>query len=569
VRAQGIEGDAVTTDTERFAQARNLLLQHAGDLDAARAAFTWPQLSTFNWVWDWFDPLAARLGDTTALVLLSETTGVSRYSFRSLAERSLRLANTMRARGVKQGDRILVLLPNVVALWETVLAAMRLGAVIIPATPQLTPDDVDDRCSRGLVKHMVTDREGATRLRVPERLLMRLCVDEGVPRFQSYAEALESPAQLDRPRTSANDPFLLYFTSGTTAKPKLVAHTHQSYPVGHLSTMYWQGLREGDVHQNIGSPGWAKHAWSSVFAPWNAGATVFAHDYARFSGARTLELLREHQVSSLCAPPTVWRLLMLEDLGPKPPALRSLVSAGEPLNPEVIDTVQRAWGLTIRDGYGQTETTAQVGNTPGLTIKPGSMGKPLPGYELVLLDAAGLETNEGELAVKLNPAPTGMMVGYLDDEHRTEQVMASGYYRTGDEARRDADGYFWFIGRADDVFKSADYRISPFELENVLIEHRAVAEAAIVPSPDPVRLTVPKAFVTLRPGFEAGPALAKAIFEHANARLAAYKRIRRVQFAELPKTISGKIRRVELRKLEAAQRAKGVRSPHEHWLEDP
>jgi acetyl-CoA synthetase len=333
--------------------------------------------------------------------------------------------------------------------------------------------------------------------------------------------------------------------------------------------MYWLGLREGDVHQNIGSPGWAKHAWSSVFAPWNAGATVLSHDYPKFSGERTLALLRQHRVNSLCAPPTVWRMLMLESLGERPAALRSLVSAGEPLNPEVIDTVQRAWGITIRDGYGQTETTAQVGNSPGVTVKPGSMGKALPGYEMVLLDAAGLEADEGEVAFKLDPRPAGLMVGYLDDERRTEQVMASGYYRTGDEARRDADGYFSFVGRSDDVFKSSDYRISPFELENVLIEHRAVAEAAVIPSADAVRLSVPKAFVTLRPGFEENAATAKSIFEHVHARLAPYKRIRRLEFAELPRTISGKIRRVELRKLEAARRAKDERGPKEHWVEDP
>ena len=556
------------TTTETFRRARDLLLRHHGDPERARAEFRWPELDAFNWVDDWFDVIAEG-NRRPALQIVRDPSGLESLRFDELAERSRRVARYLRDAGVARGDRVLVMLTNVAPLWETMLAAMRLGAVVIPATPQLTPDDVDDRIARGGARHIVTDEEGAAKLRNPERLVSRLVVGGDAPSFTRYDEARSSPASLERTPTRAADPLLLYFTSGTTAKPKLVLHTHASYPVGHLSTMFWIGVREGDVHQNISSPGWAKHAWSSFFAPWNAGATILVHDHARFHAKRTLEVLRDHDVASLCAPPTVWRMLILESLGARPAKLREVVSAGEPLNPEVIETVQRAWGITIRDGYGQTETTAQVANPPGLPLKPGSMGKPLPGYDVVLLDAEGREVDEGELALRLAPRPAGLMEGYLDDPARTEAAVKSGFYRTGDEARRDADGYITFVGRGDDVFKSSDYRISPFELESVLVEHDLVAEAAIVPSPDPVRLSVPKAFIVLKPGAAETAETARAIFAFCSSKLAPYKRVRRLEFAPLPKTISGKIRRVELRKLEASRRERGERGASEFWIDDP
>ena len=355
---------------------------------------------------------------------------------------------------------------------------------------------------------------------------------------------------------------LLYFTSGTTARPKLVVHTHQSYPVGHLSTLYWIGVQAGDRHWNISSPGWAKHAWSSFFAPWNAEATVFIFNYERFNAKAVLEALVRHQVTTLCAPPTVWRMLIQQPLGEYRVALREVLSAGEPLNPEVIGQVQKAWGLRIRDGYGQTETTAQIGNSPGQPVKPGSMGRPLPGYDVVLLDPDGRVSEEGEICLRLEDRPLGLTNGYADDDAKTSDAMRDGYYHTGDIASRDSDGYFTFVGRADDVFKASDYRLSPFELESVLIEYPAVAEAAVVPSPDPLRHAVPKAFVTLAAGFSPSRALAAEILAHCRNRLAAYKRIRRIEFAPLPKTISGKIRRIELRQMEAdgAPRANAART---------
>jgi acetyl-CoA synthetase len=294
---------------------------------------------------------------------------------------------------------------------------------------------------------------------------------------------------------------------------------------------------------------------------------VFIHNTSRFSAKATLEALVKHQITTLCAPPTVWRMMIQEDLSAYKVHLREVVGAGEPLNPEIIERVKRAWNLTLRDGFGQTETTAQIANSPAQPMKPGSMGRPLPGYRITLLDHDDNPTQEGELALILDPKPLGLMDGYVDDPSKTQDAMRSGHYRTGDVASIDDDGYFTYVGRSDDVFKAADYRISPFELESVLIEHPAVAEAAVVPSPDPLRLSVPKAFVALRNGYEPTKETAGEILKFAAQKLAAYKRIRRIEFYELPKTISGKIRRVELRKTEEA-RGSDVRRENEYWEED-
>ena len=557
--------------TQAFSQARELLLRHRTDYAAAVKQFHWPRLARFNWAIDWFDEYA-RGNRRTALRIIHDGGDKPREvsaTFADLSERSTRVANWLHGRGVEKGDRVLVMLPNTLPLWEFMLGAMKLGAVIIPATTQLTRDDLADRISRGNVRHAVAEAAVAGKLAGFDALRTRLVVGGSEPGWTAFDEAREGKNDLPSPEpTAPDDPFLLYFTSGTTARPKLVLHTQQSYPVGHLSTMYWIGMREGDVHENISSPGWAKHAWSSFFAPWNAGASILVHDAPRFNAARTIGLLREQSVATLCCPPTVWRMLVLEDQGARPAALRELLSAGEPLNPEVIEKVQRSWGITIRDGYGQTETTAQIGNSPGQPIKLGSMGRALPGYQVALLDANGKEADEGEIALRLEPRPLGLMTGYLDDPGRTQAATAGGFYRTGDEASRDKDGYYTYVGRGDDVFKSSDYRISPFELESALIEHHAVAEAAIIPSPDPLRFSVAKCFVVLKPEFQPSAELARDILFFTKARLAPYKRIRRLEFAELPKTISGKIRRVQLRALEKERRAAGKRGEQEYWLED-
>jgi acetyl-CoA synthetase len=398
--------------------------------------------------------------------------------------------------------------------------------------------------------------------------LSRTTVGGAVPGWSEFEAGYALSSIFDpSDETRASDPLQLYFTSGTTSKPKVVLHTHASYPAGHLSTMYWIGLQPGDIHCNLSSPGWAKHAWSCVFAPWNAEATVFAFNQARFHAPALLKALVRAEVSTFCAPPTVWRMLAQEDLAAYKVKLREAVSAGEPLNPEVIERVRDAWGITIRDGYGQTETTAQLGNSPGQPMKLGSVGRPLPGYRLALIDLNDQEAEEGELCIRLDPAPLALMPGYQDDRGNLKPLIGT-LYRTGDVMSRDADGYFTFVGRADDVFKASDYRISPFELESALVEHPDVVECAVVPSPDPIRTAIPKAFVILRVGVEPSRELALSIFRHIRQALAPYKRIRRIEFSDLPKTISGKIRRVQLRKAEAVQVQAGERPPLEYREED-
>jgi acetyl-CoA synthetase len=546
-----------------FLRARDVLRRYRDDQLAACREFAWPQLPVFNWALDYFDVMA-RGNPRPALHVVEENGTSQTRTFAEMRERSNRVANFLRAQGVRRGDRMLIMLGNVPELWETVLAGMKLGAVFSPATTLLTAEDLQDRVDRGGIRHVVA-ADGAAKFDAVRGGYTRIIV--GPPRegwIPFSADA--SPDFEPDGETRGDDPLLLYFTSGTTAKPKMVLHTHISYPVGHLSTMYWIGLREGDMHWNISSPGWAKHAWSSFFAPWNAGATIFVYNYARFDAGRVLDALIAHGVTTLCAPPTVWRMLILEDLRPWRPALREIVAAGEPLNPEIIERVRDAWGVTIRDGYGQTESTAMFGNAPGQAVKPGSMGRPLPGYRVALLDADGRLGDDGEIVVELDPPPAGLMAGYLDTPTPVAESGGRRYYRTSDVASRDADGYYWYVGRADDVFKSSDYRISPFELESALIEHEAVAEAAVVPSPDAVRLAVPKAFVALKPGHQPTAETARSIFHFCRGRLAPYLRIRRIEFGELPKTISGKIRRVQLRAAEhRAGRAKG---PAEFWEED-
>jgi acetyl-CoA synthetase len=553
--------------TRQFIAARDRLLELREDQDSAQREFRWPQFETFNWACDYFDVIAAGNGKP-ALRVVDDASGDETLSFEQLSRRASQVANFFAAQGIVPGDRLLLMLGNVVPLWETMLAAIKLGAVIIPATTLLERDDLRDRLARGAVKAVVTAAALAPRFEELPGNYLRIAVGEA-PGWTPYARSHDSPGEFaPRAATRADDLLLLYFTSGTTARPKLVAHTQVSYPVGHLSTMYWVGLKPGDVHLNLSSPGWAKHAWSCFFAPWNAQACVLAYNYERFDARKLLEQLAHREVSTFCAPPTVWRMLIQQDLSVWRVSLREAVSAGEPLNPEVIERVRQAWGITIRDGFGQTETSAQVGNPPGQPVKPGSMGRALPGCPIVLVDPDGRVGEEGEICIDLSRRPTGLMLGYLDDAERNAEAMREGYYHTGDVASRDADGYLTYVGRMDDVFKSSDYRISPFELESVLIEHAAVAEAAVVPSPDPLRFSVPKAFIVLASGHRPDAHTARSILEHVSARVSAFKRIRRIEFAPLPKTISGKIRRVELRTAELQRTCTATRRPQEFWEED-
>jgi acetyl-CoA synthetase len=542
-----------------FQEARAFLLKNRTDYDAAVKGFRWPDPVPFNWALDWFDAELARDSqsrDRTALWIVDAGHDrETKLSFATLSRRSNQVANFLRAQGLKRGDHLLLLLGNVVPLWETMLAAMKLGVVVIPATTLLTPDELQDRLDRGRARVAVATQDQVGKfasLKADACIRIVVGASGKVDGWLSFEQAAECPEAFtpDGP-TGADDPMLLYFTSGTTAKPKLVRHSQRSYPVGALSTMYWLGLQPGDVHLNISSPGWAKHAWSCFFAPWNAGATIFIVNQPRFEAKQLLATIGRCGVTTLCAPPTVWRLFIQERLADFKVSLREVCGAGEPLNPEVIDQVRAAWGLTIRDGYGQTETTALAGNSPGQKVKVGSMGRPLPGYRVAITDVDGHVTKEGEVTLVLGAdRPAGLMQGYQGEDGNLSGADGD-HYRSGDVVFVDEDGYFTFVGRSDDVFKSSDYRISPFELESILIEHECVAEAAVVPSPDPIRLAIPKAYVLCTTGVERSPETALSIFKHLHARLAPFKRIRKIELVtELPKTISGKIRRVQLRRLE-------------------
>lgn len=531
-----------------FKMARDGLLASYGDYESAVANFEWPAVGdAFNWATDWFD-VFARDNERTALWIVEEDGSEQKYSFDTMARRSDQVGRWLQSLGIGRGDSVILMLGNQVELWESMLAVMKLGAVLMPTTTALGPAELPDRIERGGVKAVIANPADAPKFDDIAGAYLKISVGEsdGWTDFRTAYEVEDAPPF--ETLTAPDDRLLLYFTSGTTSTPKLVEHTQVSYPVGHLSTMYFLGLRPGDIHLNISSPGWAKHAWSCFFAPWIAEATIFVYNYTRFDAKALLEQIRRAEVTTFCAPPTVWRMLIQADISGGRGALREAIGAGEPLNPEVIVHVQNQWGLTIRDGFGQTETTALVGNTPGAKLKFGSMGRPLPGVPVVIVDpVSGDLADEGEICLDLTQNPYNLMTGYVGNSERNEEVKAGGYYHTGDVASRDENGYITYVGRTDDVFKASDYKVSPFELESVLIEHPAVAEAAVVPAPDETRLAVPKAYVALAAGWEPNEDTAFEILKYAREHLAPYLRVRRIEFYELPKTISGKIRRVELR----------------------
>ena len=557
------------SNTDLYRSARDQLVEVIADYDKAVDTFEWPQITgTFNWATDWFDVIAAE-NHRPALWIVEADGSEQQVTFAQMSERSDRVAVWLSSLGIGKGDRMILMLGNQVELWEAMLAIAKLGAIIMPTTGALGPADLTDRITRGGARFVIANAADTAKFDQVDGELTQIVVGQPVQGWHTYTDAYDAVPRKFSADTEVGDPMLIYFTSGTTSRPKLVEHSQISYAVGHLSTMAWIGLRPGDVHLAISSPGWAKHAWSCFFAPWIAEATIFVYNYTRFDADALMDQLRRAGVNTFCAPPTVWRMLIQADLGAKPEGLREILGAGEPLNPDVIAQVERAWGLTIRDGFGQTETTLAVGNTPGQPVKAGSMGRPMPGVPVVLVDpVSGELTDEGEICLDLSRAPLNLMTGYLGDAERNAVVMADGYYHTGDVASRDADGYITYIGRTDDVFKSSDYKVSPFELESVLIEHPAVVEAAVVPQPDATRLAVPKAYIALAAGWDAGADTAKAILEHARDNLAPYLKVRRVEFFELPKTISGKIRRVELRRREDEAHEAGRRIDTEYRYED-
>lgn len=559
----------MSSNADLYRCARDQLVATIADYDKAVETFAFPELTgTFNWAVDWFDAIA-RGNDRPALWIVEEDGSEQQVSFAEMAQRSDRVATWLRALGVGKGDRVILMLGNQVELWEAMLGIAKLGAVIMPTTGALGPADLADRIARGGARFVIANAADTDKFASVGGDYARIVVGGAVEGWHAYADAAEVEPQRFESQTEVDDTMLIYFTSGTTSRPKLVEHSQVSYPVGHLSTMAWIGVKPGDVHLAISSPGWAKHAWSCFFAPWIAEATIFVYNYHRFDAAALLHQLRRAKVNTFCAPPTVWRMLIQSDLGARPDGLREILGAGEPLNPDVIAQVEKAWGLTIRDGFGQTETTLQIGNTPGQPVKPGSMGRPMPGVPVVLVDPiTGKPADEGEICLDLSKRPRNLMTGYLGDPERNDAVTAGGWYHTGDVASRDADGYITYIGRTDDVFKSSDYKVSPFELESVLIEHPAVVEAAVVPQPDETRLAVPKAYVALAEGWEPNADTAKAVMEYARDHLAPYLKVRRLEFFDLPKTISGKIRRVELRKREDEAHQTGRQISTEYRYED-
>jgi len=525
----------------------------------------------FNFARDTFDAHARAGGERTALLLVDDAALERRCSFGELSERSRALAAGLAARGLARGATVMLVLPRRVEWWEAMLACLRAGFVVAPGTVQLTARDIAGRLGPSETAAVITDRDGA--LRVDEALALahrpaplRVLVGDAAgaspsrPGWEDYEAVLRDgrgapPAgwRDGSADTGADDSALLYFTSGTTGAPKMALHTQASYGKGHALTARWLDLRPDDLHWNLSDTGWAKAAYSSFFAPWIAGCTLFAHTAPRFVPRRTLELLSQHPITTFCGAPTNYRLLIQEDFaGFRFPALRSCNAAGEPINPEVIEVWKRHTGLTIRDGYGQTETVLTVGNYPGLPVRPGSMGQPSPGWDVAVIDESGAALpcgSEGEVAIRVRPArPEGLFAGYWKDEARNAACFRGDWYCTGDRARIDEDGYFWFVGRADDVIKSSGYRIGPFEVESALLEHPAVVESAVVGQPDELRGQIVKAFVVLRPGTVGTPALVAELQRFVQERTAPYKYPREIEFvAELPKTVSGKIRRVELR----------------------
>ena len=534
-----------------------------GDYQRVRESFRWECPAEFNFGYDVVDGWANTAPDRTAIHWVGPNAEFS-VTFADVSRRSNQVAHAVTALGLQPRDKLLVILPRIVPWWETMIGLLKSGLVAIPGTPLLTSKDIAYRAQAAEAVGIITTASVAEKLdgygeEIPE-LSHRILIDENArDGWHSYSELVGSAS--DEPigiATASDDPALLYFTSGTTGMPKMVLHTHASYGVGHQVTgRYWLDLREDDLHWNISDTGWAKAAWSSLFGPWICGAGLFVHhSTGKFNPTDVLRCLTQYPITSMCSAPTIYRVLVQQDLSDfQPRALRSCVAAGEPLNPEVIAIWQAATGRTIRDGYGQTETVLLCGNFPGVPVKPGSMGLPSPGIELGVIDENGEALppqQEGDIAVRVEPQrPVGLFQEYWNNPSATQAALRNGWYVTGDRAMIDEDGYYWFVGRADDVITSSAYRIGPFEVESALIEHSAVVEAAVVGKPDEMRGQIVKAFVVLAQGFTAGDDLKTELQEHVKQSTAPYKYPREIEFVgELPKTISGKIRRIALRQSE-------------------
>ena len=520
----------------------------------------------YNWAYEVFDRWG-RDPAKVAMVWVGQNGSSRNITFGEFGMRSKQAANALTGIGAKPGDRVFLMLPRIVEWWELVLGCLRGRLVSVPGTTLLTEHDIAYRLKAAGVTIAVTDAENVSKIEsvrdeCPD-LREIVVVGESGDHHQ-YEDLLESAsADLSNPRNPSSDPLMIYFTSGTTGYPKMVMITHSNYPIGHVATgKFWMDNRPTDLHWTLSDTGWAQAAWSCLFGPWNMGAAIFVWDHrGRFDAGETLGMLEKFPITTFFAPPTAYRMLVLEDLNSlQPKALRHCLGAGEPLNPEVIDVWREGTGRHIYEAYGQTETTLLVSAFAGLKFKPGSMGVVAPGYQAAIVDQDGRELRageEGEIAVRVEPErPVGLFPGYWKNPDANARCFRNGWYYTGDRATLDEDGYFWFVGRADDVIISASYRIGPFEVESALLEHPAVAEAAVIGAADEIRGTIVKAFVVLTPSHQPSDDLVADLQAHVRNVTAPYKYPREVEFTgELPKTISGKIRRTELRDLERDRKA--------------
>lgn len=558
----------VLCPTMEFRRARDALVNLNRNAAIQVGDFRLPVMERFNWALDWFDKISTP--DAVALCVCGKTEDTS-VTFRYLSRRSNQVANWLASRGVCRGDRVFLLLGNSIPLYEIILACMKLGAVVVPGFLSLSRAELSRRIHLGGIKflfHSNPELVAATELPIS----VSLYYIDSTPKDSPFSKETSAfpDAYMPARCTLSAEPMFGYFTSGTTSDPKLVIHSHCSYPIGHLSSMYWNGVQPGDNHFNVSAPGWAKHTWSSFFVPWNAEATVVALDQVSVSPDTLLDIMRRRLVTSFCAPPSTWRSLVRGGLGERPPALREITTAGEALDFVLVEAIHRSWGLWLRDGYGQTETTAQIGHPPGTIPKPGTLGKPLPGYEIVLIDPhTGKCGDEGEISIPLNTEPVGLMLGYESGQGGGLNRPEGRFYRTGDLAYRDSEGYIVLQGRIDDLFKCRDHRVSPFELEKILLQHPKVAEAAVVPFSDQIAGTVPKAYIRLAPEIPGTSSIARDLFTYLEARISPDFRIHRIQFIDvIPKTQSGKILRRALREPDTDRKSSQPKPSEFLWRAD-
>ncbi len=576
----------LTPDVQKFFDLRDFVL-NVKSYDEAVKNFKWPRISKFNWATDYFDVIAEG-NDKPALIYADSDGHEIVVSYDEMRRRSNQVANLLSDMGLQKGDRVLIMMEASVEYFELFLGIMKLGGAIIPASTLLSPSDIADRIERGEVKFVIVHNKFREKVDQAGDILKKLkglvCVRqiakecsceerENIPCWTDFEERKNFEESYEPGFiTFTTDNMFLFFTSGTTSQPKLVIHNYQ-YPIGHLTTMYWLDLKPDDIHYNISSPGWAKFAWSSFFAPWNAGATAIIYNYQAFDPDKTLELIEKYKVTSLCAPLSVWKLFLVRDLKKYHFNLKKIVSAGEPLNPEITKKVKEFTGLQLREGYGQTETTALVFTPKGMENVPeGAMGKTSPGYEVKILDDKLDEVEpgkDGQIAVATYPVkPMGLLLGY-DDPQKNKEIFKGAWYLTGDTAFMDEQGFIHFVGRVDDVFKSLDYRISPFEVESEIMEHHAVLEVGVVPTIDDKDRIVPKAFIVLKPDFFPNKQMALEIFRFIRDNMAPYKRPRSIEFMEeFPKTISAKVMRKDLKAYDKELKESGKRGEYEFFEKD-